>query len=230
MNREIQKFEELFKKNHQFLCMIAYKIVDDHYVAEDLVQDFFVKYWEKGDKIHLITNFERFAYRSVRNGCIDYLRKKSVSDKRFCDLLSHADFQESESLEIPDNDQRLIRVLKLLDELPVERRKVFELHALEDLSYMQIANKLGISVNTVKTQLRRTYMKFRGKILILLFISAFFKLYFGLHSIGFQKKDFLAASLNSQIGYLTFRMDVLNFIDRLVFKRAFQMFKKSNWK
>ncbi|WEK18483.1 MAG: RNA polymerase sigma-70 factor [Candidatus Pedobacter colombiensis] len=163
---DIEKFEGLFNSNHQFLCMVAHKIVQDDFVAEDLVQEFFMKYWEARDSIHFTTSFGAFAYRSVKNSCIDYLRKQNVADKRFAQIPIEDFEEESTDQEIPEKDKRLQRILQLLDKLPAERRKVFELHALEGLSYKQIADRLGISVNTVKTQLRRAYSTLRGKAIL----------------------------------------------------------------
>ncbi|MBE9597963.1 RNA polymerase sigma factor [Pedobacter sp. MC2016-24] len=169
---DIKKFEGLFKGNHQFLCMIAFKIVQDHYVAEEIVQEFFVKYWEECSGFLLKRNFTAFAYRSVKNRCIDYLRRQSVFNKNFVVVpFDGFDQQQADHEEVPEKDQRLKRVLELFNELPVERRKVLELHAIHDLSYKEIAEKLGISVNTVKTQLRRGYSKLREQTFFIMLLS-----------------------------------------------------------
>ncbi len=161
----LDQFEELFHKNHQFLCMVAVKLVNDDYIAEDLVQEFFIKYWEGKDNIRLKTSFEAYAYRSVKNSCIDYLRRQTVTEKRNAGILTEY-YEEPDDVEMPTEDRRLKRVIQLLNELPADRRRVFELHALERLSYQQIAEKLNISVNTVKTQLRRAYSTLRGKAIV----------------------------------------------------------------
>lgn len=158
----IKKFEGLFKSNHQFLCMTAFKVVQDHYVAEEIVQDFFIKYWEECKELQLKVNFTAFAYRSVKNRCIDYLRRQSVLNKHFVKVpLNNLDQEQADAGEIPEKDLRLKKILELFNELPLECRKVLELHAIHDLSYKEIGEKLGVSVNTVKTQLRRAYSRLR---------------------------------------------------------------------
>lgn len=172
-------FDSLFVKNHQFLCMIATNIVRDDFVAKDLVQDFFVKYWQMKDQL-APKNFAAYAYRSVKNSCLNYLKHQVVEDKYYVNvsqavLESLSDETQDDVEELPERVRRLKRILELLDELPADRRKVFELHAIEGLSYLQIAARLGISVNTVKTQLRRAYSTLRGKAITILVLSCLIK-------------------------------------------------------
>jgi RNA polymerase sigma-70 factor (ECF subfamily) len=88
----------------------------------------------------------------LRNGLIDNLRKKKGIV-----------FSEVNSLpEIPDegfdNDaDHLTRLYIAMDKLPVQRRRILELAVYESATYNQIAEKLNISVNTVKTQIGRAY-------------------------------------------------------------------------
>ena len=164
---DFTNFDELFIKNHQFLCMIAVNIVRDEFVAKDLVQDFFVKFWLQRNKI-ILKNFEAYAYRSVKNSCFNYLKHQAVENKHYLSIVKEDQdiFNSAEQGwedELPEREKQLLKVLQLLNKLPVERRKVFELHVLEGLTYRQIADRLGISINTVKTQLRRAYGTLRGK-------------------------------------------------------------------
>ncbi|SEW37810.1 RNA polymerase sigma-70 factor [Chitinophaga arvensicola] len=160
------EFERLFRHNHQFLCVIAARIIKDDVVAKDLVQDFFIKYWENRHHLH-VASFEAYAYRAVNNSCIDYLRRQEVSQKRHAGLETDV-YTLQPSDEMPAEDKRLNRLLQLFNQLPPERRRVFELHVQEGLTYREIALQLNISVNTVKTQLRRAYTALRGKIISLL--------------------------------------------------------------
>jgi len=178
---DLTSFDELFLNNHQFLCMVAVKIVLDDFVAKDLVQDFFVKYWESGDKINA-KNFEAYAYRSVKNTCFNYLKHQAVAAKHHISvpvsqLESFPDTDQSEDIdeELPERKLRLKRVHQLLEELPAERRKVFEFHAIDGLNYRQIAERLDISTNTVKTQLRRAYSTLRGKAIATVVLGYFMK-------------------------------------------------------
>lgn len=168
----INKFEVLFRKNHKFLCMIAMDYVHDQFIAEDLVQEFFIDFWQRRDLINLTSSFEAYARRAVKYKSIDYLRKTATIEKRnaMLTILEEQDaiFEENKDLEL--QHQRYIKIVEMIQSLPPDRRKIFMLHAMDKLSYNQIAEKQNISINTVKTQLKRAYAALRTKTLGL-FIS-----------------------------------------------------------
>ncbi|WP_449438690.1 RNA polymerase sigma factor [Pedobacter steynii] len=84
------------------------------------------------------------------------------------------------SVQVEDNDEEdsiadrvklYAQIIEVVDSLPTDRKNVFLLHAVDRLSYAQIADKLNISINTVKTQLRRAYMYLRDKLHLLLLVA-----------------------------------------------------------
>lgn len=166
----MDEFEVLFRKNHKFLCMIAMDYVHDQFIAEDLVQEFFIDFWQRRDLINLTTSFEAYARRAVKYKSIDYLRKTATTEKRIAMLTI---LEEQDAIPEENNDQELqhqryIKIVEMVQSLPPDRRKIFMLHAMDKLSYAQIAEKQSISINTVKTQLKRAYNALRTKTLGLL--------------------------------------------------------------
>jgi len=165
----IIEFEVLFRKNHKFLCMVAMNYVHDPYIAEDVVQDFFISYWQRRDIVQLNTSFEAYARRAVKYKSIDYLRKTAITEKlntKLTIIEEQAVLHQQEDQEL--QHERYIKIMEMIQSLPQDRRNIFILHAMEKLSYMQIAEKQNISINTVKTQLRRAYTALRSKTLVLL--------------------------------------------------------------
>src|SRR5690606_42039050 len=61
------KVEELFKDNYALLCLVSFSIVKDRDVAKDIVQDFFVSFWNRRDTLSLSSSFEAYARQSVKN-------------------------------------------------------------------------------------------------------------------------------------------------------------------
>ena len=167
----IEEFELLFRKNHKFLCMIAMDYVHDQFIAEDLVQEFFIDYWQRRDLINLTTSFEAYARRAIKYKSIDYLRKTAIAEKRNTALTIIEEQQAILEEEEEDQElqhQRYIKIIEMIQSLPPDRRKIFMLHAMDKLTYAQIAEKQSISINTVKTQLKRAYNALRTKTLVLL--------------------------------------------------------------
>jgi RNA polymerase sigma-70 factor (ECF subfamily) len=146
--------------------------VHDQFTAEDMVQDFFIDFWQRRHTIQLTTGFEAYARRAVKYKCIDFLRKNAVTEKRNLMLAALEEEQEQDKeLEYDEiRHQRYIKIVELIQKLPENRQNIFIMHAVDKMSYADIAKKQNISINTVKTQLRRAYSALRNHA-ILAFIA-----------------------------------------------------------
>lgn len=157
VNDDQLQFIGLFRENHKFLYMCAVRYVNDHDIAKDIVQDFFINYWEKRQN-SLTGNFEGYAARSIKNRCISYIRSQQTADKRinqfgnetYCDVTD-------EDEEAIDKETLKLIIFKAIEQLPPERKKIILLSAKEGLSNKLIAEQLGISIHTVKSQLVKAY-------------------------------------------------------------------------
>lgn len=147
------KVEELFKKNYALLCLVAFSIVKDKDIAKDIVQDFFVSFWNKRDTISISTSFEAYAKKSVKNLSLQYLKKKK-KEQRLHEIILMEVNKTKQSSDKPKINQKLI---ELVNKLPEKRKEIFVSAVLEGKSYAEIAKTNNISVNTVKTQMKRAY-------------------------------------------------------------------------
>lgn len=156
VNNDQQQFIDLFRKNHKFLYMIAIRYVSDPDTAKDIVQDFFINYWEKRQE-SLRGNFEAYAGRSIKNRCISHLRSRQTADNRINQFGSETYGEIDEEEELIDKEALRMMIFKAIDQLPPERKKIILLSAKEGLANKQIAEQLGISIHTVKSQLVKAY-------------------------------------------------------------------------
>jgi len=165
----IDQFETMFRRNHQFLCAVAMQYVHDQFIAEDMVQEFFIDFWQRRHTIQLTTSFEAYARRAVKYKCIDFLRKSAVTEKRNAMLAALE--AEQEGGNEPEYDeirhQRYLKVVELIQRLPESRQNIFIMHAVGKMSYAAIAEKQNISINTVKTQLSRAYAALRNHLVMI---------------------------------------------------------------
>jgi RNA polymerase sigma-70 factor (ECF subfamily) len=103
---DAETFKKVFLPYHQKLYRIAYRIVQNTANAEDIVQESFIKLWNKRDELENIDNTEAFAIIILRNTCLDYLRKTKNDYHTSYD----ADIPETVSLstqiEIQDDAKR----------------------------------------------------------------------------------------------------------------------------
>jgi len=160
-------FEFLFKTYYPDLKTYANNIVSNDVIAEDLVMDVFVRLWELEKRLDIKTSVAGYLFTSVHNHCINYLTRKH---KRFPGL--NAETIDKLNLRIPLSDENEAissinlselseRIEKGIENLPDECRKVFSMSRIEGMTNREIADKLGISENTVKVQIYRALKNFR---------------------------------------------------------------------
>jgi len=156
------EFHILFKSLYSPLCNYAFKILNDHDEAEDIVQGIFVDFWNKADKSTISTPFEHYLVRAVKFKCIDYQRKAIVKRKYEAEAIhvqrNLTEVDESEKPNMSDVLQMAIA------QLPEKTREVFILCKQDGLSYKEISEQLNISQKTVENQMGRAFRHLREKL------------------------------------------------------------------
>ncbi len=147
-------FEKYFRKLYLPLGMYALRLVDDADVAEDLVQDAFMKAWQYIGGGGVIDNFTSFMYRTVRNVSLTFLRDKRV-------MLDESFIPEAGDEEI-DTSLRDARLWKAIDELPDRCREIFLMSKRDGMTNDEIACELDLSVKTVKNQMTKAFARLRA--------------------------------------------------------------------
>lgn len=145
-------FEAVFRQWYEPLCGYVSRLTDgDFDEAEDLVQQVFVKLWERREQLDIAWSLKGYLYKTVHNTALNRLRTAKTHSK-YLDFNAaqlekeHTppDFAASELTE---------RIQKALGKLPPQCRHIFELSRFEELKYREIADQLGISIKTVETQM-----------------------------------------------------------------------------
>jgi RNA polymerase sigma-70 factor (ECF subfamily) len=164
INKSDEKaFEILFHKYYGILCSFASKLIHDHVAAEEIVQDFFVKLWEKRQKISIETSVKNYFFRSVKNLCINYIQHNKTKIKYAQTLLSEVENNLSDDSNYPEVDL-FEKIEENINSLPEKRREIFRLSRQEGLKYHEIAQKLNISIKTVETQMSLAIKTLRDKL------------------------------------------------------------------
>ena len=144
-------YNELFTSYYQSLCMFARKYVEDLDQSEEVVQDVFVKIWKNRDQLIKISSLKTYLFTSVRNGCIDQIRKENVRKKYINETIKNSvDYYEPEIL--PD-DELADKIKAAINQLPKQRKKIFQMNKTFGLRYKEIAERLNISPKTVENQM-----------------------------------------------------------------------------
>ncbi|PKA97481.1 RNA polymerase sigma-70 factor (ECF subfamily) [Flavobacteriaceae bacterium MAR_2009_75] len=165
-------FKKLFDATYTELVIYAHSYLYEKSSSEDIVQEVFVRLWEKSHQLTIETNLKSYLFVMVRNACLNHLKKFNISDQsKVLEIPAVAEVGMDMELSGEDEKQLLYnQVLKVIDELPTKMKAVVELRFQSDYAYQEIADELNISVNTVKTQLQRAKTKFSELILSLILL------------------------------------------------------------
>lgn len=146
-------FEQLFKQYYKLLNIYAFYILQDEMEAEDLVQSFFIDFWEKQLFQNINSSIKAYLKTAIHNRCLKILDKKKVSQKRISGYLYTLTETEIEE-NVEENPERETLINKILVDMPNQRLQAFTLVHLKNKKYKEASQEMGISVNSLKTHLK----------------------------------------------------------------------------
>lgn len=148
-------FKELFAKEYDKLCRFALTYMQDIHMAEDVVQDTFIKIWEQKRDLIFKPDIKFYLITAVKNNCISALRKQNSRNEVLTDTAPDKDpepfitaTQYKEQL-----DEQKKKIENALNCLPPKCKEVFLMIKLYGMSYKQAAEALEISIKTVENQM-----------------------------------------------------------------------------
>jgi RNA polymerase sigma-70 factor (ECF subfamily) len=154
------KFELLFREFFPPLLAFSRRILGDEEDAREVVQQVFIKLWEKREGLDLETSLKSYLFTAVHHRSLNVIRdRKRFTDSDLPDRATDVDVsQQMEHMELED------RIGEVIAALPEKCREVFELNRFEGLKYGEIAQQLGISVKTVENQMSKALRILREKL------------------------------------------------------------------
>lgn len=160
-----EAFRALFDIYYYRMFCVARQYLQDDFIAETVVGDLFFHLWETRKSIEIKSSLNAYLIRSTRNFSLNYLHKNYVEREVGLDAItSHLHQAEEYPLGIL-LEKELSEVLqKEIDKLPAETRQVFILSRIEEMKHNEIAEQLGISVNTVKYHIKQALSLLRGNL------------------------------------------------------------------
>lgn len=157
-------FEALFNQWYAALCRVSFRVVRDKDVAEDLVQEVFVKFWNRREFLPKDLEPKPYLYRAVMNASFDFVesRKKIVLPDPE-ELLGMEAHEHADHPILHHEAQEAVN--QGLEELPPACKEVFILSRYEDMSYREIAEVMDISIKTVEAQMSKALKVLRKHLL-----------------------------------------------------------------
>ena len=143
-----ERFEHIYKEYSKPMYLYALSFLVSEEEAEDAIQEVFINFW-KDDTYQKIQNevTKTYLFRSVKNNCLNRLKKKDVLRDRL-DLFRE-DVAEEEMMMW--NDTLIQEVGTAIEEMPEQTREIIQGVFFREMKYQEVADYLGISINTEKT-------------------------------------------------------------------------------
>lgn len=167
INGDDKAFETLVKKTKSKVYTSIYLIVKDRYIAEDLLQETYIKAIDvlKSGRYNEEGKFTPWIVRIAHNLAIDYFRK----DKRYPTIIledgsivfNSFEFSEDSYEDIQLKQDQIVNIRELIKKLPDEQREVLMLRHYEELSFQEIADMTQVSINTALGRMRYALINLR---------------------------------------------------------------------
>lgn len=157
----LNNIEGLFKSHYKALCNTANRIIKDRDAAEDIVQDVFIKLWNKREEIAIDSSIKGYLFKSIANASLNYLESNKISKYKVeIENAPPSVFATDESNSMI-SEELSKRLEMAIEALPPKCKAIFVLSRFEEMKYQEIALHLDISIKTVENQMGIALEKIR---------------------------------------------------------------------
>lgn len=147
-------FRSIYDRYGIKIYRFALSYLKSEHDAEELVQEVFLKLWDKREKLNSLLNIQAFIYKIAVNSIYDFIRRKNVEQAFLSFAEGKTELTDETWQEIIFNDM-LAQINSLMEKMPEQRRKIFKMSKENGLSNDEIAETLGLSKRTVENQIYR---------------------------------------------------------------------------
>jgi len=159
----IGDFEAMFNHYYAPLVVYACRYVQEIDIARDIVQDFFVRLYEKRESVVIDTSLKSYLYRAVYHCCLNYINQQNIREKHLKNI--DLDRIDEENLEDEISSVELQqRIYDMIESLPAKCRRIFKMNRMEGMKNEEIASHLNLSKRTVETQISKALKFLRSKL------------------------------------------------------------------
>ncbi|MFD0792114.1 RNA polymerase sigma-70 factor [Mucilaginibacter litoreus] len=156
-------FTRLYAQHFETFTLLALQYVKDVIVAEDIVQDVFLKFWEAPFILEDQSAIKSYFGRIVINNSLNYI-KREKNLQRHHDSISKTVSEQDVYSKLHENELKVL-IYKQIELLPEQCKKVFKMNRFDGLKYREIAEQLNISERTVENHIANALKVLRKKIL-----------------------------------------------------------------
>ncbi|MBW8687616.1 RNA polymerase sigma-70 factor [Chitinophaga rhizophila] len=159
-NRDKQVFEIIFNQFSPSMFSIALRYLRDQDEAQDIVQDVFLNLWRTADNLDERAPIQHYLARATVNTCLNRI-KKTQRQQQYAKEQQFTTTESKVEHLLLEHKELEAQYLSILEKLPDQCRRVFEMSRFKGLSPTEISQQLNISINTVYTHLTTALKKIR---------------------------------------------------------------------
>ena len=172
---EKKAFEKVYLEFFDVLYHLSLQYLEREDLAEEAVQDSFMKLWEVRETLNNTTNIKNFLYTITKNNCLNHLRNEKTILKhqqqlKFLEMQFNYEALDKLGDEVLRFDELQKRIEAAIEKLPEDVKQVFMMNRFEELKYREIAEKLEISPKTVEARISKALVSLRKDLKDYLFL------------------------------------------------------------
>lgn len=168
--RDDMAFREIYTRYNQLLYIFAYRKLNNEQEAQDVVHDVFAWLFEKGRNIELRHSLSSYLYKSALNRIYDRFRKNDLFQRYIVENKHYIDLESKETDYLIREKDITLLIEKEISNMPPRMREVYRLKYYNHLDNNQIAEKLNISSETVKTHLKLATRHLKKNVSLIAFL------------------------------------------------------------
>lgn len=149
-HRNLKELERIICEHQDGLFRFAFFRTGSLSDSQDIVQNIFLKMYDSKTDLSNVENLKSYLYRSISNGCLDYLRKR----QRIREVPLDSVVIETEEDEMEEITREYRRIRKMMESIPEEQADIILMRTVNGLAFTEIAEILSISVSTVKSRFK----------------------------------------------------------------------------
>lgn len=143
-------FVVIYKRYHSILYILAHRYLKDDDSARNIVQSVFIKFWEIRKTLPEKINLRNYLYTMAKNLILNEIRNRVSAMLKNGEIVSQRSIFEKDLIEIIDEKEKDKSIYEAIEKLPPQKKAICLYKMREDMSNKEIAEKMNISVSTVK--------------------------------------------------------------------------------
>lgn len=166
-------FTQAYERYHKLLYVLAYRYLMNAAMAEDVVQHVFTRLWEFRSELRVGISLKNYLFTMTKNHVLNLIRNENSAVTKNYEMAQSAPAYEDNLVENLEKKEMMSSFYKALDMLPSQKREICLMKVEEELTNQEIAERMNLSINTIKTHYSEALKLLRKHLSKMLIIVVF---------------------------------------------------------